>query len=118
MNKTIKKLALLTGVLILGAITVFSVQKVRANERSPQQEVGVATTSSTLVATFDSKCGEGKCGEGKCGTAASKKTSKKAGKTKNEKASKKSSKKSTKKAKSSKKSSESKCGAGKCGGSN
>jgi uncharacterized low-complexity protein len=128
MNKSIQKLVLFTGSLLIVAVSLFAFNSNQSEKsfdqamlQNSQNGVELAALESNLVDmgiySIDNgnKCGEGKCGEGK-----TKESAKKGSKKESKKESKKGSKKETKSAKSEKssKKAESKCGTGKCGGSN
>jgi uncharacterized low-complexity protein len=133
MNKSIQKLVLFTGSLLIVAVSLFAFNSNQSEKsfdqamlQNSQNGVELAALESNLVDmgiySIDNgnKCGEGKCGEGKCGEGKTKESAKKGSKKESKKESKKGSKKETKSAKSEKssKKAESKCGTGKCGGSN
>jgi len=127
MNKKIRNagmvltVVLMTGLLSFAYAEVNSEKEINSYSLLEYQKVNEDCENSYQGSFEESKCGEGKCGEGKCGEGKStKKESKKETKEvkKSAEKSKTSTTKETKAAKTTKtsKKTESKCGAGKCGG--
>ena len=100
MEKGMKKISMLSGVIIAFVLVMFTVQATNANPVSNQEPVksleqgaemmvvvahlnifdgkcgeGTSETkkkTETKTKTSEGKCGEGKCGEGKCGSGTAK----------------------------------------------
>lgn len=128
MNKSIKKLVLLSSSFLIVAVGIFAMSSNQSESfinktklESSQNGIEIAALESNLmdmgIYSYD---GGSKCGEGKCGEGTSKEKAKESKKEETSKESTKESKKESKSAKPEKstKKAETKCGAGKCGGGN